>query len=138
MDPENVKTFAKKIRKRLDSQKFKNYLESLNSEENKADQTNIDQTLPKNVDETESQVVDDSSGFKFLAKLQIKKNQLFDEENCLKISRREWTQNLYENLSNIVQCSLVVKFKSLLPEFKIHLHCRHKLCKVSYRMICCN
>ena len=73
MDPENVKTFAEKIRKLLDSQKFKNYLESLHSEENKADQTNIDQTLPKNVDETESQVVDDSSGFKFLAKLPIKK-----------------------------------------------------------------
>ena len=53
MDPENVKTFAKKIRKRLDTQKFRNYWESLNSEENKAEQTNIDQSLPKNVYETE-------------------------------------------------------------------------------------
>ena len=84
MDPENVKTFAKKIRKRLDSQKFKNYWESLNSEQNKADQTDIDQTLPKNGNETESEVVDDSSGFKFLAKLQIKKTSYSMKKIALK------------------------------------------------------
>ena len=119
---------VQKIYKRLQTGAFSNYWHSLNKPSVHLDTES--QSANQTIKSTEATDQENAPNHKypqymFFADIKIEREKLFSEENCLKEHGREWTQNLYDILANLVQCSLVVKFKNVrINEIKIILHCR--------------
>ena len=71
----------------------------------------------------------------------LEKNKILDDKNRYLEKGREWTQNLYQSISETIPCSVAVKFKTPAPitdTINIKAYCRFDECNALYTFICSN
>ena len=124
---------ARRILKRIQTRKFQQIFESL-------DALNPDKSDITGTEEG-NEIVQNSAipHYKKIANVSIPKSYLVNDSYRVLEKGQEWSQNFYEAIRNVVECSLVIKRKEIYPnKFWIICECRFEMCNLKYKFMAQN